>query len=180
MKLLVQQEDSKKQIEESSLSTSDLSNETISSQSEDSSTDKDMDTHQLDIRYIMKDLGCKVKRVIKNEELLDQFLVMKAIMDKNLTKLSEKDVKILQQVVSDVFPEISITQVISGGKKHIVELIDQRLARRNFFRGVDFIQSVFTLYEALHSRHGIMVLGDPACGKTTSIRIMQEVLHALH
>ena len=105
---------------------------------------------------------------------------MKAITDKNLPKLRAKDARILEQIVSDVFPEIPMTPVVSGGKKHIVNLIDQRLARRNLFRGPDFIQSVFTVYEALHSRHGIMVLGDPACGKTTSIRIMQEVLHALH
>lgn len=83
----------------------------------------------------MKDLGCTTKKVIKNEDLLDQFIVLKSITDKNLPKLLFKDMQILQHIVGDVFPNIPMTQVISGGKTHVIEMIDQRLSRRNLFRG---------------------------------------------
>ena len=48
------------------------------------------------------------------------------------------------------------------------------------FRGPDFQHNVFNIYEALNSRHGIMILGPPTSGKTTCIRIMQDVLTTLH
>ena len=63
----------------------------------------------LDRKFIMKELGCTTKKVIKNEELLDQFIVLKAILDKNLPKLVFKDMQILQHIVSDVFPSIAMT-----------------------------------------------------------------------
>lgn len=48
------------------------------------------------------------------------------------------------------------------------------------FRGSEFQQNVFNIYEALNSRHGIMIIGPATSGKTTSIRIMQDVLTTLH
>lgn len=95
---------------------------------------------------------------------------MKAIIDKNLPKLLFRDIGILQNIVSDVFPNIPITQY--GSKNHVMDMIDTRLDRRQLYRGSDFIQNIYNIYEALNSRHGIMVVGRPTSGKTTSIRML--------
>jgi broad-specificity NMP kinase len=42
------------------------------------------------------------------------------------------------------------------------------------------MQNIYNIYEALSSRHGIMIVGRPTSGKTTSIRILQDVLTQLH
>ena len=69
--------------------------DSFTNSSSDDSSDSEIDTLGLDLRYIMKDLGCTTKKVIKNEDLLDQFIVLKAITDKNLPKLLFKDMMIL-------------------------------------------------------------------------------------
>ena len=99
-------------------------------------------------------------------------------MDKNLPKLVFRDIAILQNIVSDVFPNITVPDIIN--KNAIFDMIDSRLARRNLFRGSDFVQNIHNIYEALLSRHGIMVVGQPVSGKTTSLRILQDTLNALH
>ena len=91
-------------------------------------------------------------------------------MDKNLPKLLFKDISILQNISEDVFPGIPVSQL--KGKNDVIDMIDQRLERRNFYRGEDFMQNIYNIYEALSSRHGIMVVGRPTSGKTTSIRIL--------
>lgn len=45
----------------------------------------------LDRNFILKELGCTTKKVFRSEELLDQFIVLKAILDINLPKLVFKD-----------------------------------------------------------------------------------------
>ena len=83
----------------------------------------------LDKNFIIEELGCSNHRVLKDEELLDQFIVLKAIIDKNLPKLLFKDISILQNIVSDVFPNIPMTQM-NAGKNKIYEMIDFRLMKR--------------------------------------------------
>lgn len=65
-----------------------------------------MDELGLDRNYIVKELGCESKKILTDEDLLDQFIVLKAIIDKNLPKLLFKDISILQNIVMDVFPNI--------------------------------------------------------------------------
>ena len=99
-------------------------------------------------------------------------------MDKNLPKLLSKDIVILQNIVSDVFPNIPSSAMKT--KDNILETIDERLDKRNLYRGDEFIQNIFYIYEALESRHGIMIVGRPTSGKSTSIRMLQDVLHQLY
>ena len=97
MRRLVRTEERKKQVTQSSL---DLEEEVREddSQADTSSKHSDESACQalgLDRDYIVRELGCTARKVMLNEELLDQFIVLKAIMDKNLPKLLFKDMQIL-------------------------------------------------------------------------------------
>ena len=153
--------------------TSDKDNNSSVSNS-DAVTDLGIDTN-----YITKELGCESKKVLQDEDLLDQFIVLKAIIDKNLPKLLFKDISILTNIVTDVFPNIPMGQIVNN-KNKVLEVIDQRLHKRDLYRGNDFIQNIYNIFEAVHSRHGVMIVGQPTSGKTTSIRILQDVLTTLH
>ena len=91
----------------------------------------------LDRQYLVKELGCDSKKVLMDEDLLDQFIVLKAIVDKNLPKLIFRDINILQNIVSDVFPNIPMSQLIH--KNQVMDTIEQRLERRLLFKGPDFV-----------------------------------------
>lgn len=84
---------------------------------EESSSESDVSLKEkieelgLDREYLTKELGCDNRRVILNETLLDQYIVLKAIVDKNLPKLLYNDILILQNIVSDVFPQTPLKHV---------------------------------------------------------------------
>lgn len=90
---------------------------------ESSADDSECDAAGIDKQYTIKELGCNDRNVMLNEEMLDQFIVLKAIMDKNMPKLLYKDMQILQHIVGDVFPNVTISQVISG-KDEVMEIIN--------------------------------------------------------
>ena len=73
-----------------------------------------LDELGLDRKYLIKELGCDSKKVLTDEDLLDQFIVLKSIVDKNLPKLIFRDISILQNIVSDVFPNIPMSQLINN------------------------------------------------------------------
>lgn len=98
------------------------SHENSSEDSSDDSSEVDGEDLGLDKNYIMKELGCDSKKVMQDEDLLDQFIVLKAIIDKNLPKLLFKDISILQNIVSDVFPNVPKTELSS--KNRVLEMID--------------------------------------------------------
>ena len=60
-------------MEESSAQEEDVLKEddSFSNSSVSDSSDSEINTLGLDLRYITKDLGCTTKKVIKNEDLLD-------------------------------------------------------------------------------------------------------------
>ena len=70
---------------------SDVSDDAKSEQSDLNKIDE----MGLDRNYLMKELGCDSKKVLMDEDLLDQFIVLKAIIDKNLPKLLFRDISIL-------------------------------------------------------------------------------------
>ena len=60
----------------------------------------------LNWRYLRDELGCANNRVLRDSKLLDQFLLMKAIIDGSLPKLLFTDIMIFQHICQDVFSEI--------------------------------------------------------------------------
>ena len=44
----------------------------------------------------------------------------------------------------------------------------------------DVIQNIINVNDALHSRHGLMIVGKPMAGKTTSVKMLLDALNRLH
>ena len=58
--------------------------------SEDSQLQK-RDRLIVDLEYVVNVLGCDKEKVWQNEDSLDEFIVLKAILDKNVPKLLAHD-----------------------------------------------------------------------------------------
>lgn len=65
----------------------------------------------MDKKYLEEELGCTDERLFTNEKLLDQYLVMKSIIDGTMPKLLNYDVKIMQDICYDVFPEFKMPEL---------------------------------------------------------------------
>jgi type IV secretory pathway ATPase VirB11/archaellum biosynthesis ATPase len=62
----------------------------------------------------------------------------------------------------------------------IKDYTEQRLTAKGLYYGDAFIKRVIMLYEAIIARHGIMLVGAPATGKTTVFKIMRDVAKYVH
>ena len=67
--------------------------------SESSGLTAALDELGLDKDYLVNECGCMERKILTDEGKLDQFLVLKAILDKNMPKLLYIDITILQNIV---------------------------------------------------------------------------------
>ena len=77
---------------------------------------------KINLTYLVNDLGCTSIRIRRDPKLLDQFLLLKAIIDGSLPKLLFIDIKIFQNICEDIFPEIPNPHLTNRYKlKEVIE-----------------------------------------------------------
>jgi hypothetical protein len=81
-------------------------------------------------------LQLDLKKVHDDETYLDQYIVLKALIDKNMPKLLFTDAQILHNIITDVFIDIPVAQL--QGQPEVLDMINQRLDKRSMFKGADF------------------------------------------
>ena len=111
----------------------------------------------LNIHYITNDLGCTSLKVRRDEKLLDQFLLLKAIIDGSLPKLLFKDIKIFQHICMDMFPEIETPQLANRHK--VKEMIELQFEKNKMSFNDEIVQTTINLQQTMQCRHGIMCIG---------------------
>ena len=137
-----------------------------------------MEALGLDRDFLVNACGCMERAVLTDEGKLDAFLVLKAILDKNMPKLLAVDVPILQNIVQDVFPDIAAPEISFTDALH--DAITTEMEAKQMHMSHDLVQNVIHLNEAIQSRHGVMIVGPPMAGKTTSVRTLMDALNRLH
>ena len=134
----------------------------------------------LDKKFLKVECGCMDHDVLMDEDLLDQFLVLKSILDRNLPKLVESDIKILKNICLYVFPDIKPPAIENTNE--LRGMIEIRLEAKKYYMSDngETVQNVLNINDAVNSRHGIMVVGPPLSGKTQSIGTFTDTLDKLH
>lgn len=99
--------------------TDSVRTESSSSSSEDSGADLGA---AINVPFLINELGCRNPRVRRAPKLLDQFLLLKAIIDGSLPKLLFTDIKIFQHICQDIFPEIEAPELTTKFRlKEVIE-----------------------------------------------------------
>ena len=80
--------------------------------------------------FLTVECGCRDHNVLQDENLLDQFLVLKSILDRNLPKLVESDIEILKHICVFVFPEIPSPEIENTNE--IRSMIEFKLEQSHF------------------------------------------------
>ncbi|XP_027143976.1 dynein heavy chain 2, axonemal isoform X2 [Larimichthys crocea] len=107
----------------------------------------------------------------------DEEILLMAMKDMNIAKLTSTDLPLFEGIIQDLFPAVE-TPIIDYGelKKAIEEQLHQSGLQVTPFTMTKVIQ----LYETKNSRHSSMLVGKTGSAKSVTWRTLQSALTALH
>ncbi|KAJ0006370.1 hypothetical protein NQD34_013643, partial [Periophthalmus magnuspinnatus] len=108
--------------------------------------------------------------------LPDNEVLLMAMKDMNIAKLTSADLPLFSGIIQDLFPAVE-TPVLDYGK--LEEAIDIQLRQCGLQVTPFTMTKVIQLYETKNSRHSSMLVGKTGSGKTVTWRVLQSALTAL-
>ncbi|XP_057306686.1 dynein axonemal heavy chain 6-like [Hydractinia symbiolongicarpus] len=103
----------------------------------------------------------------------EEAILIQAIRDSNSPKLVYEDLKLFQQFLEDVFPEAAVAVEESPTLEKHVNIALRELSLQKW---PSQIQKVIQFHNTLKIRHGVMLVGPTAGGKTTVRNLLRRAL----
>jgi hypothetical protein len=104
--------------------------------------------------------------------------VVRALEAVNAPKLAVQDVPLFRGIVSDIFADTSAADALAGRS----ELSDQLAVACNsacVVPSAEFLEKVEQLHTMAYVRHGVMLVGEAGCGKTSLMQVLCNALNAM-
>ena len=107
-------------------------------------------------KKLMKVLGIDNVDDIKDEEKIEEFIVLRAINDTNVPKLHQNDNVIFKGIIDDIFPN----PIKKSTERNSLKTLLEEITHNNSLSMTDEImERVLHLADTVMIRHGVMVVG---------------------
>jgi len=113
----------------------------------------------------------KKKRAYPN--MSDEEILLLAMKDMNIAKLTSQDSPLFMAIIQDLFPGTEAPAMDYGKLKQCIE---QELKAANLQCHPTTVLKVIQTYETKNSRHSTMIVGQTGSGKSTVWKILQSAL----
>jgi dynein heavy chain len=104
----------------------------------------------------------KLKRADPN--MVEDVTLIRALRDSNIPKFLAPDIPLFEAILRDLFPGVVVPAIDYGTVK---EYIEKKLVEHHLQVVQPFVKKIIQLHETMVVRHGVMLVGVTAVGKTT-------------
>jgi dynein axonemal heavy chain len=112
----------------------------------------------------------------KYPDTREDVLLIRAMRDSNVPKFLECDLPLFRGIVSDLFPDVDIPVSDYGELRGTIE---SELRSSKLQDVPAFVEKILQLHETMIVRHGVMLVGSTASGKSTCAEILARSLSTL-
>ncbi|XP_048258404.1 dynein axonemal heavy chain 1-like isoform X3 [Haliotis rufescens] len=148
------------------VTTFKLSSEQLSSQ----------DHYDFGMRAVKSVISAAGNLKRQHPDMDEELIALRAIRDVNVPKFLIDDLKLFSGIVSDLFPNIKDESIDYGALDTSLRKSCNKLS----IKDVDgFIKKCIQLYETTVVRHGLMLVGPTASGKTKCYETLQKAMTSL-
>ena len=106
----------------------------------------------------------------------EEKIVLSAVQDVNVPKFTTNDLPLFKGITSDLFPG---TKLPDPDYKQLLAAVKSACRMANWQTKDEFVKSVVQLFETVQVRHGLMVVGETGCGKTSVLRTLQTAMSSI-
>ncbi|XP_053376707.1 dynein axonemal heavy chain 3-like [Mercenaria mercenaria] len=114
---------------------------------------------------------------IKYPEQREDVLVLRSINDVNLPKFLSHDIPLFEGIISDLFPGVELPKPDYDA---LESALIKHIESRNLQAVPYFTEKIIQIYDMILVRHGLMIVGDPLAGKSSSFMVLADSLADLH
>ncbi|XP_012233843.2 dynein axonemal heavy chain 7-like [Linepithema humile] len=117
-------------------------------------------------------IGMKQNFLDENEHAL----LLRSMIDVNISQLRDTDIPVFQSIMEDVFPE---SDALVFDCSALFNALENVCAKRFLAPHATFKLKAIQIVELMHIRRGLVLIGDPLSGKTEILRTLAETLSLL-
>lgn len=112
----------------------------------------------------------------KNPDLSEDVVLIRAMRDSNVPKFLEQDLPLFRGIIADLFPSVQVPYVDYGSLERAIR---ENLAKQGYLQPDNFVLKIIQLFETMLVRHGNMIVGPAATGKSTIYKTLASALTQL-
>ncbi|CAM9783470.1 unnamed protein product [Ectocarpus sp. 6 AP-2014] len=127
------------------------------------------------LRNILSVLRTAGKTKRDNLDENEDLLLMKTLRDMNLSKLIAQDVPLFLSLLGDLFPAV-IAGTSGDAHAEVESAAKSFIDKEGLIAHPSWCLKVIQLYETTLVRHGVMMVGPPGSGKSSTIGTLQSAL----
>ncbi|XP_031370853.1 dynein heavy chain 2, axonemal [Apis dorsata] len=114
------------------------------------------------------------KRLYPN--LPDEEVIILAMNDMNIAKLTSDDLPLFVGITSDLFPEVEVPTV---DYEEIISYITKEAIKLKLQPIPLILTKVIQLFETMHSRHSTMIVGESNTAKSATWKVLQNTMTSM-